>query len=75
MVDTNKKAFGFFASAPALAVRFFMQIGTRFYQKGDMSKYGLRSWSGPFDWLVTESLEWVLHFIEKDFEDFLEKRI
>jgi len=36
-----------------------------------MSKYGLRSWSGPFDWLITDSLQWVLHFMENDFEDFL----
>lgn len=38
-----------------------------------MSKFGLRSWSGVFDWLVTGNLQWVLYYMEKDFEGFLEK--
>lgn len=35
-----------------------------------MSKYGLRSFSGVFDWLVSDFV-WVLHYIETDFSDFL----
>ncbi|MCM1233277.1 MAG: papain-like cysteine peptidase [Ruminococcus flavefaciens] len=38
-----------------------------------MSKYGLRSWSGPFDWLVTSNFEWIVHYLENDFKDFLQK--
>lgn len=49
----------------------FISLGQACPTASSMSKYGLRSWSGPFDWLITDSLQWVLHFIENDFEDFL----
>lgn len=51
----------------------FVSLGTYCATAGSASKYGLRSWSGPFDWLITEDLKWVLYFIENDFEYFLEK--
>lgn len=51
----------------------FISLGSACQTASSMSKYGLRSWSGPFDWLVTDSLKWVLYFIENDFKDFLEK--
>lgn len=51
----------------------FVSLGTECPVAASMSKYGLRSWSGVFDWLVTESLPWVLYYIENDFEGFLEK--
>lgn len=35
-----------------------------------MSKYGLRSFSGPFDWWFSDLCS-VVHFIETDFLDFL----
>lgn len=37
-----------------------------------MAKYGLRSFSGPFDWLISE-FENVLRCIERDFDEFLLK--
>lgn len=49
----------------------FISLGSACLTASSMSKYGLRSWSGPFDWLVTDSLQWVLHYMENDFEDFL----
>lgn len=52
----------------------FVSLGAACPTASSMSKYGLRSWSGPFDWLVTESLEWVLYFIENSFVDFLERK-
>lgn len=51
----------------------FVSLGTYCATAASASKYGLRSWSGPFDWLITEELKWVLYFIENDFEYFLEK--
>lgn len=51
----------------------FISLGSACLTASSMSKYGLRSSSGPFDWLVTDSLQWVLHYMENDFEDFLLK--
>lgn len=49
----------------------FVSLGQACSVASSMSKYGLRSWSGPFDWLVTSNFNWVLHYIENEFEDFL----
>lgn len=38
-----------------------------------MCKYGLRSYSEPFDWLITVNFQWVLHYMMNDFCDFLKK--
>lgn len=51
----------------------FVSLGYSCPTASCMSKYGLRSWSGPFDWLVTADLEWVLSFMEYDFAGFLER--
>ena len=51
----------------------FISLGEACQTASSMSKYGLRSWSGPFDWLVTDSLPWVLKYMETDFKGFLEK--
>lgn len=51
----------------------FISLGSACLTASSMSKYGLRSWSGPFDWLVTDSLQWVLHYMENEFKDFLLK--
>lgn len=51
----------------------FMSLGSSCHTASSMSKYGLRSFAGPFDWLITGNLEWVLYYIENDFEGFLEK--
>ena len=37
-----------------------------------MAQYGLRSFSGPFDW-CTSNLNSVLKMLENDFEDFMKK--
>ncbi len=49
----------------------FVSLGGSCYTASSMSKYGLRSWSGPFDWLVSNDFEWILHYLENDFADFL----
>lgn len=51
----------------------FVSLGPYCFIAASMAKYGLRSWSGPFDWLITTDLKWVLYFIENDFESFLRK--
>lgn len=49
----------------------FVSLGSACPVAASMSKYGLRSFSGPFDWLITQDLGWVLHYIDTDFQDFL----
>lgn len=49
----------------------FISLGSWCPTAASMSKYGLRSWSSPFDWLGTPDLKSVLYFLEYDFEDFL----
>lgn len=51
----------------------FISLGAGCQVAASMSKFGLRSWSGVFDWLFTASFEWILYYIEKDFKGFLEK--
>lgn len=51
----------------------FVSLGGTCYTASSMSKYGLRSFSGPFDWLVTGDFAWIMHYLENSFEDFLEK--
>ncbi|MCM1087826.1 MAG: papain-like cysteine peptidase [Muribaculaceae bacterium] len=51
----------------------FISLGSACQTASSMAKYGLRGWSAPFDWLVTDSLQWVLHYMENDFEDSLER--
>lgn len=51
----------------------FISLGPRCATADSMSKYGLRNWSGPFDWLVTTSFEKVLYLIENGFEGFMLK--
>lgn len=34
----------------------FVSLGYICPVAASMSKYGLRSWSGPFDWLITKDL-------------------
>lgn len=50
---------------------YFVSLGNACQVASSMSKYGLRSFSGPFDWLVTNDFAWVLHYMETDFRDFL----
>ncbi|MDE6055805.1 MAG: papain-like cysteine peptidase, partial [Lachnospiraceae bacterium] len=50
----------------------FISLGSNCRVAASMAKYGFRSWSRQFDWLITYNLEWVLHFIENDFLDFLQ---
>lgn len=51
----------------------FVSLGSNCAVASSMSKFGLRGWSGPFDWIITSSFEWVLHFMDTGFEYFLEK--
>lgn len=51
----------------------FVSLGESCPISASMSKYGLRSYSGPFDWLITDDFQWVLHYIKNDFEDFLQR--
>ena len=51
----------------------FVSLGSACPVAASMSKYGFRGFSGVFDWLVTESLQGVLYYLEHDFAGFLEK--
>lgn len=51
----------------------FVSLGSACPVAASLSKYGLRGWSGVFDWLVTDDFSWVLHYLETDFKDFLQK--
>lgn len=51
----------------------FVSLGCSCFTASSMSKYGLRSCSGPFDWLITEKLEWILHYLDNCFDDFLDR--
>ena len=50
--------------------RHYISLGCFCGTASAMSKYGLRSFSGPFDWCVS-SLSGILHFMENNFTDFL----
>lgn len=50
---------------------YYVSLGSMCMVASSMSKYGLRSFSAPFDWLVTLNFNEVLHYIETDFKDFL----
>lgn len=49
----------------------FISLGQSCKTASSMSKYGLRAFSGPFDWLISDDFQWVLRFIETDFSDFI----
>lgn len=51
----------------------FISLGSACPVAASMAKWGLRSWSGPFDWLTTSSFRWVLQCLEMDFRDFLKR--
>lgn len=53
---------------------YFVSLGPTCPIASSMSKYGLRTFSGPFDWLVTEDFSWVLRFIESNFDGFLHRK-
>jgi len=48
----------------------FISLGVNCLIASALSKHGLRSTSGPFDW-CTSSLEGVLTLLENDFFDFM----
>lgn len=50
----------------------FVSVGYYCGVAAAMSKLGIRSSSGPFDWYIS-SFEGVLNCLEEDFEDFLKK--
>jgi len=49
----------------------FISLGSSCTVAAAMGRAGLRSFSGPFDWLVSHTFSSVLHFMETDFCDFL----
>lgn len=49
----------------------FVSLGPACPIASSMSKYGLRSFSGPFDWLITSDFSWVLYHIDTSFKEFL----
>lgn len=51
----------------------FCSLGSLCPTASSMAKYGLRSYSGVFDWLITYDFKWVLHYMENDFCDFMLK--
>lgn len=50
---------------------YYISLGSECPIASSMSKFGLRAFSGPFDWLITLDFSWVLHYMETDFQDFL----
>lgn len=50
---------------------YFISLGSACPVAFSMSKYGLRSYSSPFDWLITPDFSWVLYHIETGFKNFL----
>ncbi len=52
---------------------YFISLGWYCGTAASMSKYGLRSHSGPFDWYFSD-LKGVLECMNNNFEDFLDKR-
>lgn len=51
----------------------FISLGNYCGVAASLSKLGLRSFSGPFDWYISSDFEGVLSCLENDFEDFLKK--
>lgn len=50
--------------------KYFISLGWFCGTASSLAKYGLRSFSGPFDWYYSE-LEGIIHFLSCDFQDFL----
>ena len=50
----------------------FISLGAGCQVAASMSKFGLRSWSGVFDWLFTDRFEWILYYLENNFKGFWE---
>jgi len=48
----------------------FISLGFFCGIAASLSRYGLRSFSGPFDWCFSDFYG-VIHFLETDFSDFL----
>ena len=51
----------------------FVSLGYCCGTASSMSQYGLRSFSGPFDWLVASNFRWILHYMETDFTDYIRR--
>lgn len=51
---------------------YFVSLGWYCGVAASLSKYGLRSFSGPFDWYYS-NFKGVIHFLETDFEDYLQR--
>lgn len=49
----------------------FISLGSNCRTASALSKYGLRSFSGPFDWCISDFMKGVIPLLESDFEDFL----
>jgi len=54
--------------------RTYVAIGTHCFSASLLRRWGLRRWSGPFDW-VFSSVPMVTHCIEDDFRDFLDRSL
>jgi hypothetical protein len=50
-----------------------LSLGTHCFGAGLLRRWGLRAWSGPFDWLFS-SVPLVTHCLEDDFATFLDRR-
>ena len=49
----------------------YISLGARCYVAHCMSKHGLRSFSGPFDWCTSDFFEGVIPLLETDFKEFM----
>lgn len=49
----------------------YISLGGNCFVAASMSKYGFRSFSGPFDWCKSNFIEGVIPLLETDFQDFM----
>lgn len=65
MTGNNKEEVEMFSS--------IISLGWACTTAASMSKYGFRSWSGPFDWIWSKNLQCVMNCMEDSFSGFLRK--
>lgn len=49
----------------------YISLGGKCSVAASMAKYGFRSFSGPFDWCISNFIEGVIPLLETDFQEFM----
>lgn len=73
--STEAKDLAYLPRLPRLRPGFdsIISIGSHCITSGTLQRFGLKQWSGPFDW-VFSNIGMATHCIENDFEVFLDRR-